>query len=447
MVDSVTWCHCSDVHLGYKQYNLSERLHDFGSAFNKCFSLILQENPDFILLTGDLFEHYNPNPPELRQAIAILNKLKKLDGDHTSIPIYVIPGNHDVSTSASKRAGGDILDFLQDLKLIHYLADSYEIVMKNEKPIALVAGLRYWGKKTSEKLNEFCELHKKELTRTDIPKILLVHAFVEGSVANYDISTYGLNIHPFDYIALGHYHMCWPEEYQDKKNKAFYPGGTEHRTSAEWGCKRGFIKVKAEQNKGNWNITPNFITYDVREKKSILHDFGTATAAQIMEITRKLIEENDKEDLILKLDLRGNLKKGEIPFLNLQGLKTLAKKVLYIDIANHITPILTDTAPIKTDKEAYIEVFKNIFNIKREQLDQYAELVKTILKIVDDRDFNETIPKILEEFIEKTPITLKEEEPTDKEREKEKIEEPPKTRKKAKGTKKLDAFTKKGVSE
>jgi len=446
-VDSVTWCHCSDVHLGYKQYNLPQRIHDFGSAFNKCITLILQENPDFVLLTGDLFEHYNPNPPELRQAIATLTRLKKRDGDQQSIPIYVISGNHDVSTSASKRYGGDILDFLQDLELIHYLADSYEIVMKNEKPIALVAGLRYWGKKTSEKLNEFCDLHKKELARTDIPKILLAHAFVEGSVASYDISTYGLNIHPFDYIAMGHYHMCWPEEYQDKKNKVFYPGGTEHRTSAEWGCKRGFIRVKAEQKKGNWTITPNFISYDVREKKLIPHDFGTTTAAQIMETSRKLIEENDKEESILKLDLRGNLKKGEIPFLNLQGLKILAKKVLYIDIANHITPILTDSAPVKTDKEAYLEIFKNTFNIKREQLDNYAELVKTIIKIVDDRDFNEVCPKILEEFIVKTPLVLKEEETSEKEKEKEQIKEPPKTRKKAKGTKKLDAFTKREVPE
>lgn len=115
-MDQVIWCHCSDAHLGYKQYNLIERLEDYGKAFNKCISLIIEQKPDFVIFTGDLFEHYNPSPPELRQAVAILNKLKV-----NNIPIYVIAGNHDVSYAASKRYGGDILHFLQELKLICYL--------------------------------------------------------------------------------------------------------------------------------------------------------------------------------------------------------------------------------------------------------------------------------------------------------------------------------------
>ena len=458
----MTWCHCSDAHLGYKQYNLPERLYDFGNAFSNCITLILRENPDFVIFTGDLFEHYNPNPPELRQAIAALNKLKKLNENGLSIPIYLISGNHDVSPSASKRYGGDILEFLQDLELVHYLTDSYEIITKNEEPIALVAGLRYWGKKTSEKLNEFCEEYKKELERTDIPKILLVHAYTEGTIDNYDITSYGLNIQPFDYIAIGHYHMRWPVEYTDKKNKVFYAGGTEHRTSTEWNYERGFISVKAEQDNGGWNIIPRFITYEVREKKVIFHDFKMTTAAEIMEITRKLIEENDKTDILLKLNLTGTLKKGEIQFLNLHSLKSVAQNALYIDIINHITPILTDTKPFKTDEEAYSEIFKNTFNIKEEHLNDYAELIKTIIKIVNDRDFSESCPQILEDFIGKIPITVEDEESSEKKEEvsekkakstkrplkarkkakqEDLPEKPPKSKKQTRKIKKLDSFS------
>jgi len=432
----VTWCHCSDAHLGYKQYNLPERLHDFGNAFSNCITLILQEKPDFVIFTGDLFEHYNPNPPELRQAIATLNKLKKPSENGSSIPIYLISGNHDVSPSASKRYGGDILEFLQDLELVHYLADTYEIITKNEDPIALVAGLRYWGKKTPEKLNEFYKKYEKEFERTDIPKILMVHAYTEGTIDKYDISSYGLNLQPFDYIAVGHYHMRWPVEYTNKKNKVFYAGGTEHRTSAEWNYERGFISVRAEQNNGGWSITPRFISYEVREKKAIFQDFKTANAAEIMETTRKLIEENDKADILLKLILNGTLKKGEIQFLNLQRLRSVAQNALYIDIINHITPILTDTKPFKTDEEAYAEIFKNTFNIKEEYLNEYAELMKTIIKIVNDRNFNESCPQILDEFIGKIPIIVEDEESFEKklvsEKKEKSAKKPVKARKKAK---------------
>ncbi|MHA1279075.1 MAG: metallophosphoesterase family protein [Candidatus Helarchaeota archaeon] len=409
----VLWCHCSDAHLGYKQYNLSQRLHDFGRAFDTCISMIVEEHPDFVIFTGDLFEHYNPNPPELRQAIAILNKLKEPEPNGKAIPIYVSPGNHDVSYSASKRYGGDILDFLEDLQLVRYIKDSYEIVEKNGHPIALLAGLRYYGKNTPQKLKEFYDENQKAFQRTDIPKILMLHAFVEGTVASFDIGTYGLNQYSFDYIAVGHYHIRWPKDFKDKTNKIFYPGGTEHRTSAEWGHKRGFITVKAEENGGNWELTPKFTTFDVRPKKLIRHDFGVTTAKEVMTIIRNLIAENDKKDLILRLILQGTLKKGEFAFLNFQNLKNAAENVLYIDITNHISTVSIGPTPPKTDREAFEEVFKTQFNITKAYLPNYITLIENLIKIADDRDFNELNSKMLEEFVSKTPEAIPQVEGTD----------------------------------
>ncbi|MHA1324443.1 MAG: metallophosphoesterase family protein, partial [Candidatus Helarchaeota archaeon] len=328
----ITWCHCSDAHLGYKQYNLPDRLRDFGKAFNLCIEQIVQKSPDFVIFSGDLFEHYNPNPPELRQAISILRKLKNPENGAEPIPIYIISGNHDVSYSASKRYGGDILDFLQDLGLVHYLKDSLELVKKNGKPIALVAGLRYYGKKTAEKLREFYEAHKKHLERTDIPKILLLHAFVEGTVANFDITAYALSEYPFDYIGIGHYHIRWPDHFSHDGNKIYSAGATEHRTSAEWSYERGFITVQAQKEADQWRIIPEFTSFPVRPKKMILKDFGLTTANRIITETTKTIQENDKKGILLKLTLQGILKKGEFSFLNLQDLKARAKNVLYIDM-------------------------------------------------------------------------------------------------------------------
>jgi DNA repair exonuclease SbcCD nuclease subunit len=402
----VSWCHCSDAHLGYKQYNLAQRLHDFGEAFNKCISLIIEQNPDFVIFTGDLFEHYNPHPPELRQAIAILDKLKHPENGGKSIPIYISPGNHDVSYSASKRYGGDILDFLHDLKLVHTLKDTYEIIEKDGRPIALVAGLIYYGKKTPLKLKEFYDANQKAFQRTDIPKILMIHAFVEGTVANFDIGAYGLNQYPFDYIAVGHYHIRWPKDFNDKTNRIFCPGGTEHRNSNEWRHARGFITVQAEKNDESWNISPKYTTFDVRKKLVINHDFELTTANEIMSGIRKLINENDKENLILKLNLQGTLKKGEFSFLNLQNLKGEAKNLLYIDIINHISTVSIGHTPPKTDREAYTEVFKDNFNIKKEYLPNYIALIENLIKIANDRDFNDLNSKMLDDFVSKTPEAI-----------------------------------------
>jgi len=283
-MDKIKWCHLSDAHLGYRQYNLNERLKDFGNAFYKCIIKIIELNPDFVLFTGDLFEHYNPMSAELRQAVSILRKLKE-----NNIPIYVISGNHDVSLIQSKRYGGDVLHLLQDLKLINYLEKDgepgdYKYIMKNGEPIALVAGLRYYTSKTATKLKEFYTKYKSEFERDDILKILMLHAYIDAVVRekeNYDISAYTLNSYPFDYIAMGHYHIKWPKDFSIKRNKIFYPGATEHRNANEWGNERGFIYVEAEKNNGSWIISPKFYTIPVRDKLYIKRNFGLTTAQKV----------------------------------------------------------------------------------------------------------------------------------------------------------------------
>ncbi len=444
-MEPIVWCHCSDAHLGYKQYNLAQRLRDYGSAFNECITQIIEQNPNFVLFSGDLFEHYNPNPPELRQAIAILNKLKNPNGDGKSIPIFVISGNHDVSYSASKRYGGDILDFLQDLDLIHYLKDKIELVEKDGKPIALIAGLRYYGKRTPRKLKEFLDKEKELLERTDIPKILLLHAFVEGTVAKHDISTYGLATYGFDYIATGHYHLRWPSDFSDEKNKIFSAGATEHRTSVEWGHERGFITVSTERDGEDWKIKPKFTSYPVREKDIILHNFGITTADEVIKVTNNLIQQNDENDKLVKLILKGNLKKGEFTFLNLHEMKGKAKNVLYFDITNHITATAAGITAPKSDREAYLEVLKNSFNVDAEHMDNYVALIENIVKIVNDRDFSELNEKILEDFVTKTPEAIKSPTVVQKEPKpvKKKSKKRVKKQRKAKSTKKLNAFKKK----
>jgi len=358
--------------------------------------MIIEKNPDFVIFTGDLFEHYNPSPPEIIQSIGILEQLKEKE-----IPIYVISGNHDVSYALSKRYGGNILHLLEEIGLIHYLDDDVALVQKNNKPKALIAGLRYYGKKTPDKLKEFYENNKEKFVRSDIPKILMLHSFIEGTVVNFDITPYALNLYPFDYIAMGHYHIKWPSDFHIDNNKIFFSGATEHRSSTEWGHDRGFITVEATNTGKNWAVKPEFTSFPVRPKKIIFKDFGITTADTIVNTTKSLIEKNDEDGILLRIILKGSIKTGEFSFINTQTLKSFSKKSLYVDIINSITSSSITSKTEVSEREAITEVLKNNFNIKQEIINDYIALIENIMKISNDKNFEKISSEILNEFITK----------------------------------------------
>ncbi|RLI12555.1 hypothetical protein DRO33_02495 [Candidatus Bathyarchaeota archaeon] len=105
--------HIADVHLGYAQYNLRERLEDFNRAFREAVDKILEIKPDFVLICGDLFHHPRPSNETLEFAIEQLCRLRR-----ASIPVLAIDGSHD---SAPNSVTGTILRPLDSAGLLTYL--------------------------------------------------------------------------------------------------------------------------------------------------------------------------------------------------------------------------------------------------------------------------------------------------------------------------------------
>ena len=48
--------HLADLHLGKRQYNIEERYNDYFRAFKWILSEAIQQNLDFILVSGDLID-------------------------------------------------------------------------------------------------------------------------------------------------------------------------------------------------------------------------------------------------------------------------------------------------------------------------------------------------------------------------------------------------------
>ncbi len=410
---TIKWCHFSDTHIGYRQYGLLERFNDFAASAKTCTELIIEKKPDFVLFSGDLFENYRPLPSDYRVAYEILEEFRK-----NSIPLYAIRGNHDASYASSKRYGGHVLDFFQDIGLINLIEDEVKIVKKGEKEIALIAGLGFCGKRTQENLKELLESNSSILKKKDIPKILMLHAFVEGMVSELreDLNRYTCNQLDFDYIALGHYHVQWPADFKAPKNKLFCPGSTEHWSANEWveqvngirkGLHKGFFYVETNKESSNWVINPEFITYNVRPKIYLTHNFKKTNAKEVLEKIGTIIKEFDLPKHILKINVKGTLLRGELTLLNLNDLKKMAKNVLYFDLVTQFADASIDVKQGLTVREAIIDVLNKQFELKNSDLDENVSLIEDMLSIVDEKDFEDKGINRIEKFIPKVTGILK----------------------------------------
>lgn len=82
--------HMSDTHIGYKQYHLSEREHDFRNAFESIINDAIDKDVDGVVHAGDLFHRSRPS---VRSLSFVIDNLKRLRD--AGIGFYVIAGNHD----------------------------------------------------------------------------------------------------------------------------------------------------------------------------------------------------------------------------------------------------------------------------------------------------------------------------------------------------------------
>ncbi len=95
------FAHLADCHLGGWRQEELQKLNF--QSFQKAIEIILQQNLDFVLISGDLFDSAYPPIEILKESFAEFRKLHD-----AKIPVYLIAGSHDFSTS-----GKTFLDVLE----------------------------------------------------------------------------------------------------------------------------------------------------------------------------------------------------------------------------------------------------------------------------------------------------------------------------------------------
>lgn len=208
--------HLSDLHIG-KRLNEFSLLEDQQYILRRILSLIKKEQPEAIILAGDIYDKSVPSAEAVQLLDWFLKELMQM-----GVPTFVIAGNHD---SAERLAFGDTFFSLGNVYMTPLydgavkqvvLQDSYGDVCIHLLPFLKPAMVRHVFPKASIESYQdaICEvISHMEIDRTK-RNILVAHQFVTGAsrCESEDVNVGGLDqidvscFDAFDYVALGHIH-------------------------------------------------------------------------------------------------------------------------------------------------------------------------------------------------------------------------------------------------
>ncbi len=213
--------HFADSHLdGFKDDRLNKLSND---CFRKLVDDAINNNVDFVLMSGDLFNTALPRVDTLKFAVEELKRLKD-----NKIPVYAIPGSHDFSPRG--RSMFEVLEkggFLTNV-MVGSVEDGvlHLRLTIDEKTGAIITGIM--GKKGMLDKDYY-----ERVVVDDFPddkfSIFLFHtAISEMRPSSLEkMEAYPVSFLPggFDYYAGGHVHIR--KRYEEANHKSVvYPGPT-----------------------------------------------------------------------------------------------------------------------------------------------------------------------------------------------------------------------------
>ena len=208
--------HISDLHLG-KRVNEFSMLEDQKDILNKILKIIGEENPQGLLIAGDIYNKSIPTVEAIQLFDEFLCQLSK-----KKVPAFIISGNHD---SAERIAfGGRLMKESGVYVAPAYSGKTNAITLEDEwgpvhiyllpfvKPVNVK---RFFEDDSIESYTDAVQCAVKQMNlNSDERNILVTHQFVTGAKRSEseDISVGGTDnvdvsvFDGFDYVALGHIH-------------------------------------------------------------------------------------------------------------------------------------------------------------------------------------------------------------------------------------------------
>lgn len=299
---NMKFAHLGDCHIGgWREPKLSNLATH---AFEKAIDLIIANNVDFVLITGDLF---NNSFPALDNLKAVVKKLKQLNDK--GIGTYIIAGSHDFSPS-----GRTIIDVLEHAGLANNVVkgavEDGRLKLKfttDKKTGAKITGLV--GRKGMLDRKFYETLEKTNLEQEKGYKIFMFHTaiteFKPADLENMDSAPLSLLPKKFDYYAGGHVHEAIKRKKEDY-GIITYPGAlfpANFKELEKFG-NGGFFIVENDNLK--WQ------PIQIKNTYSMKINCNMKTPSEIGNELLKEIENKEFVDTIVTIRLYGKLKEGRI---------------------------------------------------------------------------------------------------------------------------------------
>jgi exonuclease SbcD len=369
--------HIADVHLGFDRYDNKQRTQDFFYALQDVIDrYAIQEQVDFVLIAGDLFEHRNIQPATLNQAQLCLRMLQDAE-----IPVLAIEGNHDNRPYGTKTSW---LRYLADWGLLILLEPgnisdgepfypAWDITTRRGGYVDLDCGVRvlgsiWYGASAPRGIEQIAQAIQTLPPPPD-HTILLFHHGIEGQIARYQGALRYTDLLPLkqagvDYLALGHIHKNYEVE-----GWIFNPGSLEANSVEEATYKRGAYLVEIDRAGIHAVLKDQYRQRSVvrlrihTSGQESVEDVETAAVEAIEQAveTGKIVPEDEP---IVELRIEGQIgfDRLELDVRRLQQqLQRLSNALIFLlkfnaDSHTFVSPIAEEASRLQIERDVFLDI-------------------------------------------------------------------------------------------
>ena len=385
------FAHMADCHIGSWR---DPKLRDISTiAFNKAIDRCIEENVDFILISGDLFNTSLPRIDNLKTVVGTFKKLKD-----KNIPVYIIPGSHDYSPS-----GKTMLDVLEQAGLFVNVVKGEEVDGKlklnftvDKKTGAKITGML--GRRYSLEKEYYKNLILDNLEKEDGYKIFMFHSGIDELKPEdmQNIITQPLSLLPknFNYYAGGHVHIV-----KDTKIDGYgliaYPGPS---------FPNSFSELEKLETGGFYIVENNVLKWEpiqVYNIFKIIIDCNQKNPEQIYDGLVNEIKDKEFNDTIVLIRLFGSLSSGKPHDLDFKEIfAMLYDKSAYFVMKNtnalttkEFEEIKIDTKSTEDAEAAIIKEHLGQIKLKYLDINKEEALIKDLMNLLStEKQEGETNP-------------------------------------------------------
>lgn len=211
--------HTADWHIGHELYGY-DREEEFGYFFTQLADLMAEEQPDALLVSGDVYDSYMPSNAAVKQLNTALLSLHEASPE---TEIILTAGNHDSGLRLEAAAPPWLSHRIHLIGTIDPTLERNRIEIEGNGvvmaiPFCYPANFPHQeSDKVEERQKSFFRRVSEQLSRESLPTVLMAHLYLFGVQLNgtrqprdlvggseaMPLSDIGTG---YDYLALGHIH-------------------------------------------------------------------------------------------------------------------------------------------------------------------------------------------------------------------------------------------------